>query len=288
MARLYDDVLAYKHLPDDQRDALRKCTVISADNVARYLEENGQNYVGSMLTLPNIAPPLKDMFIEFRMPAPLHGVGFFLQAFDARDGELPARGIDPDEYEGARWLIRGFEYLGNDVSQPHVWLQLFVNPDGTLHRTRNDVFMLPTKGGMFEWWLTKPEEAPANAFAPHLFFLTVALWAITFMHTKNVVQEDVAPIEKLSKKHQARYGEPLVTYRIIKIQPMGARRQPGEPKGGEHRHPSAHIKRGHFKTFTEDKPLFGKWVGVYWWDQHMAGNKEHGESKHGYEIGEIA
>lgn len=287
MARLYDDVMANKRLEKLQRDYLRKCTVVSADNVARYLEDSGHAWAGSMFTLPNVAPPLKDMFIEFKMPAPLHAIGWYFQAFDVRDGELPTTGIDAAEYEGARWMLRGFEYMGNDVSQPHMWAQLFVNPDGTMQRTRNGVFMLPTRGGKFEYWLTNPKEAPENAFAPHLFFLTIALWTITFMHTKNVIQEEVPPIAKLSKKHEVRYGEPLVTYRIIKIKPMGGKRTTGEDRGGSHRQHSAHIRRGHFKTYTEDAPLLGRAVGTFWWEQGMYGSEKQGKVTHGYEIGEV-
>jgi len=34
--------------------------------------------------------------------------------------------------------------------------------------------------------------------------------------------------------------------------------------------------RGHFKTYTKDKPLFGKLVGKYWFKPHARGNKKKG------------
>ena len=33
-----------------------------------------------------------------------------------------------------------------------------------------------------------------------------------------------------------------------------------------------HIRRGHFKLYTKDKPLFGKYTGLIWFDQAMIGN----------------
>ena len=29
--------------------------------------------------------------------------------------------------------------------------------------------------------------------------------------------------------------------------------------------------RGHFKRYTEDKPLFGRYTGLYWWQPHIRG-----------------
>lgn len=39
---------------------------------------------------------------------------------------------------------------------------------------------------------------------------------------------------------------------------------------------STHIVRGHFKTFNDDAPLMGKFVGTYWWDSQVRGrDKDH-------------
>ena len=32
-------------------------------------------------------------------------------------------------------------------------------------------------------------------------------------------------------------------------------------------------QRGHFKTYTDAAPLFGQFVGTYWWEQSIAGKK---------------
>lgn len=47
---------------------------------------------------------------------------------------------------------------------------------------------------------------------------------------------------------------------------------------------SLHTVRGHFKTFTEDKPLLGKHVGTYWWGWQVRGSKEIGETISDYRV----
>lgn len=32
-----------------------------------------------------------------------------------------------------------------------------------------------------------------------------------------------------------------------------------------------HWVRGHFKQYTAERPLFGRFTGLYWWQPHLAG-----------------
>lgn len=48
--------------------------------------------------------------------------------------------------------------------------------------------------------------------------------------------------------------------------------------------PGEHICRGHFKTYTEEKPLFGSITGTYWWANQVRGSKERGEVKKRYQV----
>ena len=45
-----------------------------------------------------------------------------------------------------------------------------------------------------------------------------------------------------------------------------------------------HIARGHWKNYTEDKPLFGKLVGTYWWESQFRGSKKKGVVIKDYEL----
>jgi len=39
-------------------------------------------------------------------------------------------------------------------------------------------------------------------------------------------------------------------------------------------HNRVHMCRGHFKEYTEDHRLFGKYTGLYWWQPYVRGQKE--------------
>lgn len=45
-----------------------------------------------------------------------------------------------------------------------------------------------------------------------------------------------------------------------------------------------HICRGHFKTYTEERPLFGRYAGTFFFRDHARGAKESGEVKKDYDV----
>ncbi len=47
-----------------------------------------------------------------------------------------------------------------------------------------------------------------------------------------------------------------------------------------------HLCRGHFKRYTKDKPLFGKYVGLWWWQPSVRGRNKEGIIYKDYELKE--
>lgn len=115
-----------------------------------------------------------------------------------------------------------------------------------------------------------------------------ALLAHSLLNCKNVEVESNAPPAKLSKRHQRKHGKPLVTFKTLKVNPMGGRRSSGggggksvDIGGG---HVSLHIVRGHFKTYTAERPLLGKHTGTYWWSANVRGSADAGVVVKNYEV----
>jgi hypothetical protein len=52
----------------------------------------------------------------------------------------------------------------------------------------------------------------------------------------------------------------------------------------DERHYGLHTVRGVFRTYTADKPLFGKHVGRWWWHPHMRGDEVYGTIEKDYKI----
>ncbi len=110
--------------------------------------------------------------------------------------------------------------------------------------------------------------------------------ALTFMHCKGVTLVENVPPPPLQKKHlkKHRAARPLVTYKTIQIQPAthvlkeeGRIDQHGMAK-------ALHICRGHFKYFTEERPLFGKMTGTFWFPSHIRGSANAGVALRDYTV----
>jgi hypothetical protein len=110
-----------------------------------------------------------------------------------------------------------------------------------------------------------------------------ALFSISLMHCRNVRQTPATyqpqPRRKTSRKR------PAIDYHIIQLPaPKGSgRSNPGNP--GEHGSTRLHTARGHFKTYTAEKPLLGRHVGTYYWGWQVRGNPENGEIVSSYKVG---
>lgn len=112
--------------------------------------------------------------------------------------------------------------------------------------------------------------------------IMATLFAISLLHCKNVelVNE---PISKKASKRQGRNGDRVI-YKTLVIEPL--KKQIRNENHGEKTniHRALHICRGHFATYTEERPLFGKLSGTFWIPMHVKGDKKYGEVKKDYQV----
>ncbi len=79
---------------------------------------------------------------------------------------------------------------------------------------------------------------------------------------------------KRKKKHFYRYH-------VLKI--SGSFSGSTESKGGTVEK-AMHICRGHFSRYTEEKPLFGKYAGLFWIPMHVRGSVKNGVVDKDYQL----
>lgn len=105
----------------------------------------------------------------------------------------------------------------------------------------------------------------------HHEILRTVVTVFTLMNTRNVVQESVDPSPALQKARQSRGELPLYRYHVLKVRPMVPMRT--DPTGHQStgRLQALHWTRGHFKRYTAERPLFGKYTGTWWWQPTVAG-----------------
>ncbi|MDQ2827742.1 MAG: hypothetical protein M3Y74_01645 [Chloroflexota bacterium] len=113
-----------------------------------------------------------------------------------------------------------------------------------------------------------------------------ALLTLSFMHCKNVESREVARPAGGGKKARGgrRQRRPPKPYYLLDIDPMRAvlhHEGQVETVGLER---ALHICRGHFATYNEDRPLFGKLAGTYWRAPHVRGRAVAGAVEKGYTV----
>jgi hypothetical protein len=114
------------------------------------------------------------------------------------------------------------------------------------------------------------------------FELTMLDRFLKIINCKNITTVDNPPPEKLNKKRAKKGKCPLFTYKTLVIKPTGKKQSSQEAQGlWENR---VHLCRGHFKNYTEDNPLFGKYTGRYWWQPSVRGNKKKGVVMKDYRV----
>jgi hypothetical protein len=97
--------------------------------------------------------------------------------------------------------------------------------------------------------------------------------AFTLLNTKNIVQERVVPVLDRAARRRIERGErPPYTYYTLKHRPFGKRTLSDGAGSGGSALVALHVARGHFKTYSEAAPLFGKYTGRWWWQPHVRGN----------------
>lgn len=289
--------------------ALETATVVVCDNIEAYYESLGTREFISDIekSLPNVAAPISPAFFEGR---PRGVARKDVEAYGAlvltHDLETDA-GVEILQSAAFHPERGGFSGVGLDGLPTQVRGS---DIKGVRFLTEAWLFFAPTKSGSIgggsnpfilgRYFLPANNEGAPFVSSPHPLRRTVACaptgvrdeavaaltagmrmmfpvyLAISFMHCKNVERREEAPPPKLSKKWEKKHGRPLVRYHVLDIDPM---RKVLSSEGGVETNglkKALHICRGHFATYTEDKPLFGRVTGTFWKPQHVRGSAKNG------------
>jgi hypothetical protein len=255
--------------PDDVANA----TVLSAEEVADYWATLpvGTNILD---VVASVAPPFQRMFVESQRRPNDFGFESWGILFE-----------DEGRDAGEDWVVVGSlvgEWSKREPVGPVVRWILPLDQNGMLKRGDEQGYMsvfadrhrIPNV----------PEDAQMEFTEMFISYLGAALFAVSLLHCKNVALRLVDPPDRLSRKHERKHGRPLTRYHVLEIAPM--RRtldSEGEAQTKGLRH-ALHICRGHFKTFTEEAPLFGRHVGTYWWPAQVRGSAAHGIVEKDYRV----
>lgn len=245
--------------------------LVDVSNVARWWFTVHEKESVDPVDFPNLAPPWPDAWFEYTLPR--------------------LDGIHPT-YGGARVGV----HMKTDEDTADGWVlsfMVFVRlPNAPDTRFQGgllvDVERLGSTAG--HWWELAPpcffgsDGGADDYIGVTPAFVYPAMMALGFTHCKNVKMVEHATPPKVAAK-RAKSGKPVgVTYKTLVIDGMKEtlRTEGGIAQNGLKK--ALHICRGHFATYTADKPLFGKVVGTVWKPMHTRGSKERGEVKKDYKV----
>lgn len=125
----------------------------------------------------------------------------------------------------------------------------------------------------------------SSQFGPYMVFREIAMLSafLKIMSCKNIETEIVQPSGKLNKSRQKKGKKPFLSYKVLTIKAPGQRRAGSVPTGTGTAQ-RVHLCRGHFKTFTAEKPLLGKHTGTYWWQPMVRGKNKKGTVVKDYNV----
>ena len=255
-------------------EELRGATVVSAEEVQDYWLTLPESFNILAEVTAAVAPPFERTFVEVqRRPDPrmrFESWGVFFHDMERRGNDI--------------WGVSASlvaEWTKHEPIGPFVSTLLLLQPDGTLLSDGPDHM----EASSLSHQMTGIPEADELEWSQmFLTYFGAALFAVSLMHCKNVTLHAVDPPDRLSRKHERKHGHPLTRYHVLQIAPMRRildTEGEAQTKGLAH---AFHICRGHFKTFTDEAPLFGRHVGTYWWPAYVRGNAEEGVVEKDYRV----
>lgn len=246
---------------------LRSSEVILADNIWSYVNSlNREMFFSS--DFPCIASPFDSLFIE-------HGLE------DGMDGAEWCRQIG--------WLVIKSETAAKssftDISE-YFFVQSFstwaADERGQPGFLGDIVLVALSKEGRF--LDAKFCCAVHHPTEDSLGSLVVPFMTLSLLHCKNVKREETTSSDGPSSKWLRRMKQPRLRYHVLEIEPMKQvlRTEGNVEENGLKK--ALHICRGHFATYTDEKPLFGRVTGTFWKPAHVRGSIEHGAVVKDYSI----
>lgn len=251
---------------------------VRIDNVVSWYDsifvESGQK--PSISNIPNGMPPFANLWIEanFSMEGRWAQVGCLIKTlgFESSKSLLAGRLVGNTEaVVGSKWVAYysswssdGYEAKGKPIR----------------HDVGTIVFL--DKSGKVLAFFSRGGSGGRESRQISTDWAFISSMAMSFMHCKNVRQIEAKDDrgEQFHKQHKV----PRFRYRTLVIDPMKEvlRTEGGLEANGLKK--ALHICRGHFATYSNDKPLFGKYNGTFWKPDHVRGNKESGVVRKDYDV----
>lgn len=277
MSRLYDRVM--QNASEAIKEQVKDSVVIKIDNVFEYMWSMAfkNPSKGWKVEFPNLAPPFPKIFMESKVPLiainePAYtDVGIVSLGWLIRSEKL-ANG----------WFLEASVLCENDTGiHPFIANHfLLIGDDGVaLKNGWKASQFVEMNDAMWDKFINQEHSTEVKTHYAFPYCL-----ALCFMNCKNVTTTEHMPAPKVQHKRLINHKPSLAKYYTLEIDPMKKvlKSEGRVDEVGLQR--ALHICRGHFKDYSNGKGLFGKYKGLYWWDDTVRGSAEAGQIVKDYSI----
>lgn len=254
------------------REAVLAAVRFDVTNVSTYLDAFPEGKGWGWDDTPSVMLPFPMMWLEWKDGS--EAMGMLLMSFAQDGAEIPQHALvfsfDPSngrsrkELSTRPMLLGGFEFLADAVTGECIRSAI----TGSQHLSEMSD---ENRDALLDVVETKQPMAIAT---------------LGFLHCKNVSVEN-APDQRTrqQRRFDERRGIDPVVFKTLVIDPsIGRKATAAERRDNHDPVTRLHICRGHFATYTAEKPLFGKYSGTFWIPAHVRGSAEVGEVRKDYRV----
>lgn len=262
-------------------------TCLVADEIG--VELDNSNAPEGMLSYPAasygiVAPPWPEFWVEARTviednygkPLVVER-GMLMQ--DATDNPVLKRTGLPAP-AGTHWTLVGYGFLrmdGGEIYEPAGLVIIHLDARGYI---LDDLDRTPTG----EFIGVPPSSKPRLPVMQATTFMPFVLRAIGALH-RHVAVEHVMPTRQQRREAERKHDVMLSEHYVLHIHQKAQRRAAlvalrPEPRAAQREHDV----RGHFRIYTQERPLFGRISGAVWVPTHKRGAADQGKVSKDYEI----
>lgn len=258
-----------------------RSVIVSAHNISDYYYKFAPTVYREFLNdFPNPVPPYDSMFMEvgphpdLEMDTP--SIGWALATYAGEEfEELRDRGyfLDSPNREAMESGVASKIVVAHGFSYKAIGVCCLLCRFSYLLDGSGRMLVIPQ---LDLYGISENDEGfhDVSSICSNLF--AVPLMALSFMNCKNVVMQSVEPDAGINKERKKAGLDPFLRYHTINIEPMKAvlRTEGGIEANGLKK--ALHIVRGHFATYSPEKPLFGHFSGTVWKPSHVKGSAKEG------------
>ena len=126
-------------------------------------------------------------------------------------------------------------------------------------------------------WSRDEDEHPMFSYIHELAGIYIPMYfALNAMHVKSVTLEEIVVDEPVRRKRERKYGYKGLVLKRIQLGSL-FKHKTSDAVQSDETVVARHMCRGHFRTYTAERPMLGKHVGTFWVEMHARGSTKRGQ-----------